>query len=339
MSNSRSGYHFAIIGCGKIATRHAENITRIGKLISVCDIENDKAIQLATNYNCAAFFSIDELLTSEKEIDIVVICTPNGLHAAHSIKALQANKIVLCEKPLCLSKKEGIQLQQAEANSSGKLFVVKSTRYNPAIIQLKEILDKKQLGKIYSFQLNCFWNRPDSYYESNWKGTLHLDGGVLFTQFSHYIDVLLWLFGDVEKINGFRKNLVHNKSIEFEDCGIVSVQMKNGILGGINWSINSFLKNMEVSLTVLAEKGTLKIGGEFMNEIKYQLLDGFAMKNLEKGNPNDYGTYKGSMSNHDKVYENLIRTLQDQTIPFATIEDGLKTVDFIETIYNSIPIS
>lgn len=331
---------FAILGCGKIAPRHAVEIIKHGELAAVCDTIKKNADDLAQSYHARAYYSVDDLLKKESELDVVAVCTPNGLHAEHAIKALQSGSHVLCEKPLCISAAEGLKMIDVSGKYKKKLFVVKSTRYNPALAALKNSLDEDQFGKVYSFQLNCFWNRPAAYYKDSWKGSLSLDGGTLFTQFSHYIDALLWLLGDIGSVSGTRKNFAHKGIIEFEDSGVVAVEMKNGTIGGINWSVNTFQKNMEVSLSLLAEKASIQIGGEYMNEIKYQLTVGGRLDiPATPGNANDYGFYKGSMSNHDKVYVNLIKALQDDNYPFTNAVDGLKTVEAIEKIYNSVSLS
>jgi predicted dehydrogenase len=252
---------------------------------------------------------------------------------------LKAGAHVLCEKPLCISTVEAWKMIDTAKATGKKLFVVKSTRYNPALVALKKLIDEKELGRLYSFQLNCFWNRPPAYYAESWKGTQLLDGGTLFTQFSHYIDAMLWLFGDMLTANGFRKNIAHKSSIEFEDTGSIAIEMENGMLGGLNWSVNTFQKNMEVSLTIIAEKGTISIAGEYMNKVEYQLTENAAIEIPDAGKANDYGFYQGSMSNHDKVYENLLKVLENEKHPFTHAVDGLKTVETIERIYNSVPLS
>jgi predicted dehydrogenase len=168
---------------------------------------------------------------------------------------------------------------------------------------------------------------------------LNTDGGTLYTQFSHYIDALLWLFGGMKSVKGFRKNQAHQSVVEFEDSGIAALEMENGMIGGLNWSVNTFKKNMEVSLTVIAEKGSIRIAGEYMNKTEYDLADGFSLDSGDIGNANDYGFYKGSMSNHDKVYENLVMALQDDQYPFTNAIEGLKTVEAIEKIYNCVALS
>lgn len=337
--NQMARLQFVIIGCGKIAPRHAAEIVKHGQLAAVCDIVPGKANELARTYNCKAYFHTDDLIAGEQGSGIAAICTPNGLHAAHSIQFLRAGYHVLCEKPLSISVLEADKMIKASEEYKKKLFVVKSTRYNPAIAGLKKILDENKLGKLFSFQLNCFWNRPPAYYTGSWKGT-ELDGGTLYTQFSHYIDALLWLFGDVKSLNGYRKNLNHKDIVLSEDTGVVTLEMQNGMIGGINWSVNAYMENMEVSLTVIAEKGSIRLGGSYMNKIEYQLTeDSCKLKVYESGNANHYGFYKGSMSNHDQVYANLIKALNDDSHPFTGAADGLKTVALIERIYNSVSLS
>lgn len=327
---------FAIIGCGKIAARHAEQAARHGELTAVCDIIPEKADALAAVYKARAYYCPEDLLKEEKQIDLVAVCTPNGLHSGHSILALRAGMNVLCEKPLCISSSDAAAMISTAEQAGKRLFVVKSTRYNPALISLKRILDQQKAGRPYSFQLNCFWNRPPAYYADSWRGTMAMDGGTLYTQFSHYIDALVWLFGEVRSVNGFRKNIAHGQSIEFEDSGVAAIEMENGMLGGLNWSVNAFQKNMEVSLAIVAEKASIRIGGEYMNKVEYELADGFTLGEGEDGRANDYGFYKGSMSNHDKVYENLMLALNDPSHPFTNAVDGLKTVETIERIYKAV---
>lgn len=334
-----SPVQFALIGCGRIAARHAEQMIKCGKLTAVCDVIKEKADTLAGQYNAKAYYSIDELLAAEKKISVVAVCTPNGLHAEHSVKALRTGYHVLCEKPLSISSVSAKEMMEAAEKNNRKLFVVKSTRYNPYLQSLKKVLDENKQGAIYSFQLNCFWNRPPAYYANSWRGTKTLDGGTLFTQFSHYIDALLWLLGDIKTVTGVMKNAAHKNSIEFEDTGVATLQMESGVIGGMNWSVNTFNKNMEVSLTVIAEKGTVKISGEYMNILEYEATDGFSLQQTGTTNAaNDYGFYRGSMSNHDKVYENLLPALKDDLHPFTYADDGLKTVEAIEKIYNSVSL-
>ena len=171
-----SKLRFAIIGCGKIAPRHAVEMIKQGELIAVCDIVKDKADALAKQFSANTYYTIKDLLTEEEKIDLIAICTPNGLHAEHSILSIQAGCNVLCEKPLCISTADSARMIATATKHQRKLFVVKSTRYNPALAALKKIVDNKSLGGLYSFQLNCFLNRPYEYYADSWRGSLSLDG-------------------------------------------------------------------------------------------------------------------------------------------------------------------
>jgi predicted dehydrogenase len=204
------------------------------------------------------------------------------------------------------------------------------------VAAVKKLISEKKLGKIYSVQLNCFWNRNNEYYQDSWKGTNDLDGGTLFTQFSHFIDLLYWMIGDVRKVYALTENFAHKGVIEFEDTGVVAMQFVNGVLGTIHYTVNAYNKNMEGSITIFAEKGTVKIGGQYLNELEYQSIEGLEIKDLPAGNrPNNYGNYVGSMSNHDKVYENLIDVLQNGAAITTNLFEGLKTVEIIDKIYQS----
>jgi UDP-N-acetyl-2-amino-2-deoxyglucuronate dehydrogenase len=322
----------AIIGCGRIGVRHAEQICRFATLSAVCDIIPAKADELGNAYHAKIYYSLDDLLHNEKDTDVISVCTPNGLHATHCIQSLAAKKNVLCEKPLCINVADGKKMIEAALANNKKLFVVKQNRYNPPVVFVKELLNTNALGKIFSFQLNCFWNRPAEYY-NNWKGTKDLDGGTLFTQFSHFIDLLYWYFGDASAVQSIKKNYQH-PNIAFEDSGIVLFEMQSGITGAMNYSVNSYQQNMEGSLTILAEKGSLKIGGQYLNELEYFNVENIPVPKLEKSNSaNVYGFYQGSMSNHDKVYQNLLLALDNDAHQFASAEEGLKTVEMIEKIY------
>lgn len=334
-----SKYKFAIVGCGQIATRHAEQIKKHGQLVAVCDVVNEKAVALGKIYSSKTYCSIEELLASEKDIDLVSICTPNGLHAGHSIKSLQAGKYVLCEKPMAITTASALQMIQAEKECGKRLFVVKQNRFNPPVAFIKKLIEENKLGTIFSFQLNCFWNRPASYYQSSWKGTKNLDGGTLFTQFSHFVDLLYWLIGDVAVVSGQRKNFSHKECIEFEDTGVAFLETRSGSIGTIHYTINSAKKNMEGSLTLFGERGTVKIGGQYLNELEYFSVEGESHPALPFGKPaNQYGFYEGSMSNHDKVYDEMIKAIEDPTHNFINSEETLKTIEIIEKIYNASPL-
>ncbi len=334
---NKSELRFALIGCGRIANRHAEHINNMAQLRAVCDIDKGKADEMAALYGAKAYYDVDELLATEKDIDVISICTPNGLHAQHSIKALRSGFHVLCEKPLATNVHDcGDMIKTAEMFNK-RLFAIKQNRFNPPVAAVKQAIDEGKLGKIYSVQLSCFWNRNPQYYENSWKGTLELDGGTLYTQFSHFIDLLYWLIGDVKTAKAFMNNYDHKGIIEFEDTGAVILEFYNGAIGTVNYTVNSYGKNMEGSLTIFGEKGTVKIGGQYLNEMEYQNIEGYKIENLPEGNKaNSYGSYQGSMSNHDHVYKNLIDVLSNNASISTSAFEGLKTVEIIDKIYSSV---
>jgi UDP-N-acetyl-2-amino-2-deoxyglucuronate dehydrogenase len=330
---------FAIVGCGRIGSRHAEYINKAGILAAVCDIDETKARALSANYNVPSYIDLNEMLANEPAMEVLVVCTPNGLHALHSIAASNAGKHVLCEKPMAIHATDCAAMITAAEKNNRMLFVVKQNRFNPPVVAVKQALEKNALGKIYSVQLNCFWNRDEAYYHNSWKGTQSLDGGTLFTQFSHFIDLLYWMFGDVKKVVALTDNFAHRGVIEFEDTGIVALQFESGALGSIHFTVNAFRKNMEGSLSIFAEKGTVKIGGQYLNELEYQCIDNYRIEGLPPGKPsNDYGTYQGSMSNHDKVYENVLAVLTENKEINTPACEALKTVEIINKIYNAASI-
>jgi predicted dehydrogenase len=309
----------------------------LGILKAVCDKVTDRANYLGQTHQALIYTDYDQLLSNIKDIDVISVCTPNGLHAEHSIKAFRHGFHVLCEKPMAVNVHDCEEMIKEAERANRRLFIVKQNRYNPPVAALKTIIEDGILGKVLSIQVNCFWNRGNEYYQqSDWKGTLALDGGTLFTQFSHFIDLLYWIFGDVKSVNALTRNLNHKKIIEFEDTGVAILEFHNGIIGTINYTVNSFGKNMEGSLTVFGEKGTVKIGGQYLNELEYQNIEDYVIKDLPRGNPpNYYGQYVGSMSNHNKVYENVIDVLTNGGTIGTIGFEGLKTVEIIEKIYNS----
>lgn len=326
-------YKFALVGCGNIAHRHAENINRVGTLLAVCDIDAGKANKLAKEYNCKAYYSIDDLLSAETGISIIVVCTPNGLHAEHSIKSLNAGKHVLCEKPMCLTTEEGCGMVNAANASNKKIFVVKQNRYNEPVQHVKKLLEENVLGKIFSFQVNCFWNRPQEYYLNSWKGSKNLDGGILYTQFSHFIDLLHWFLGDVETAKGYSHSYGNRYNFEIEDTGVAILKMKSGATGTLNYTINAHSKNLEGSFSIFGEKGSVKIGGQYLNTLEWFDVEGQTRPVFTTvPSANDYGFYQGSMSNHHKVYDDLVLSLHGNG-SLLQAKDAIATIAIIEKIY------
>lgn len=332
----RSDLRFAIVGCGRIAGRHAQQIARVGTLVATCDVVVDRAVKLAQEYNARHYGCLSDMLRDETGIDVVAICTPNGLHAEHALAALRAGCHVLCEKPMAISVADCGAMIQAAERANRRLFIVKQNRFNPPVAAVKELLDEGRLGRLYSVQLNCFWNRNADYYRDSWKGTLDLDGGSLYTQFSHFIDLLHWFVGDVKEAFAMVDNFANQPTVEFEDTGVVALRFHNGVLGTINFTTNAFAGNMEGSLTLFGERGTVKIGGQYLNELEYQRIENFEITNLPAGNPaNSYGQYQGSMSNHDHVYDNLVDVLTRSGVIATNGYEGMKTVEIIDRIYTA----
>ncbi len=329
--------NFAIVGCGRIGGRHAGHIKNNGNLVAVCDISPEKAEALAKEYGANAYTSLDEMLNKETNVDLVAICSPNGLHAEHSIKALKAGFHVLCEKPMAISVHDCGEMIKTAEDANRRLMIVKQNRFNPPVEAVKKLIKNGDLGKVLSIQLNCFWNRNEDYYQNSWKGTLDLDGGTLFTQFSHFVDLLYWLIGDIKDVEAYGGNFHHQNITEFDDNGVIILKFYNGALGTINYSVNSYGKNMEGSLTIFGSKGTIKIGGQYLNELEYQNIEGVKIENLPVGNTaNNYGQYQGSMSNHDRVYENVVEVLTKGGVIATNGFEGLKTVEIIARIYNKM---
>ncbi len=327
---------FAVIGCGHIGKRHAEMIGRNpeAELTALCDIKPKEQLGLE-KFDVPFYANIDELLTAAPPFDVLNVCTPNGLHTFHSLKGLEAFKHVVCEKPLGLSKAEVEQVLYKALNVSCQVFPVMQNRYSPPSVWIKNVIDSKVLGAIHMVQVNCYWNRDDRYYKKNdWKGTADLDGGTLFTQFSHFIDIMYWLFGDITDIKAHFNDFNHQKTTDFEDSGMVNFQFVNGGMGCINYSTSVWDNNLESSMTIIGAKGSVKIGGQYMNEVEVCHIQDYQMPELDPVNPaNDYGAYKGSAANHHYVIENVIDTLKGRNTITTNALEGLKVVEIIERIY------
>jgi UDP-N-acetyl-2-amino-2-deoxyglucuronate dehydrogenase len=327
---------FAVIGQGHIGKRHAEMIRRSPEceLVAVCDVLPKEKLGLG-NISENFFNDINDLLKSHPDVEVVNVCTPNGLHAEHALKILDQNRHVVVEKPMALSKADCEKIIYSALHHHKTVFCVMQNRYSPPSIWLKEIVEKKVIGDIYMVQLNCYWNRDDRYYKpGNWKGTQDLDGGTLYTQFSHWVDIMYWLFGDITNIQAKFADFNHQHTTAFEDSGFVSFDFVNGGMGSINYSTAVWDKNLESSLTIIGSKGSVKVGGQYMDQIEVCNIKDYSLPKLAETNPaNDYGAYKGSANNHHSVIENVVSTLKGQNKISTNALEGLKVVDIIERIY------
>ena len=308
---------FAIVGCGRIGKRHASmvNINEDTELVALIDINKEIEESLKEEFNVQVFKSIEDFILSNIEADVVNICTPNYLHASQAIIALKNGSHVVIEKPMALSKVDAEEVIHESLKVNKRVFCVMQNRYSPPSRWLKEVIDSGVLGKVYMANINCFWNRDDDYYQggaaSYWKGKLDKDGGTLFTQFSHFLDTMYWLFGDITNIKANFYDFNHQHTTEFEDSGIVQFDFVKGGAGSINYSTAVYGQNIESSLSIIGEKGSVKVGGQYMNEIVYCHIKDYEQPVLEDTlPPNDYGKYKGSAANHQFVIQNVVDALK-----------------------------
>ena len=330
---------FAVVGCGHIGKRHAAIIQNNPhcELTALCDVKPLDQLGLEAYSGIAFYSSIEDLLAADLTIDVVCICTPNGLHADQSVIALKHKKHIVCEKPMALTKEDCERIIETAKDASRQVFCVMQNRYSPPSAWLKEIMTQKYLGDIYMVQINCLWNRDEQYYKKEgWKGTKNLDGGTLFTQFSHFVDMMYWLFGDITNITATFRDFNHEKLTEFEDSGIVTFDFVRGGIGSIHYSTSVYDKNLESSITIIGSRGSIKVGGQYMNTVEYCHIQDYQLPILAPSNPpNDYGTYKGSAANHHYVFENVVETLHGDGTATTNALEGMKVVEIIERIYNS----
>lgn len=332
---------FAVIGCGHIGKRHAEMIwqNEESELIALVDIRKRDELGLDPKYkDVPVYASLKELINAKLDIDVINIATPNGLHAEQALLCLNSGYHVVVEKPIGLKKTDAEKLIFTALHRNKHVFAVMQNRYSPPSEWIKDLVDSGKLGNINMVQINCYWNRDERYYKpGNWHGDKNLDGGTLFTQFSHFIDIMYWLFGDIENIKGRMTDFNHKDTTDFEDSGILSFDFTDGGMGVLNFSTSCWDKNFESSITILAEKGTIKIGGQYMNEVEYCHVQDYEMPELKESNPpNDYGPYKGSAANHVYLIENVIDVLKGRAPITTNALEGLKVVDIIERMYQAV---
>ena len=328
---------FGVIGQGHIGKRHAEMIRRnlFTELVAVCDILPKEEVGLS-DISEKYYRSADDMLAHER-MDVVCVCVPNGLHAEMALKALEKECHVVLEKPMALTRTDAEQVISKSRDIGRKVFCVMQNRYSPPSVWLKEVVDSGRLGEIYMVQLNCLWNRDARYYHpGGWHGTADLDGGTLFTQFSHFIDIMYWLFGDITHIHARLRDFNHKELTAFEDSGCVTFDFLQGGCGCLNYSTAVWDCNLESSMTIVAEKGSIKVAGQYMNEVVYCHIKDYEMPVLAPSNPpNDYGPYKGSAQNHHYVIQNVVDVLTGQASITTNAQEGLKVVDIIERIYTA----
>ena len=327
---------FAGVGCGHIGKRHAEMIARNEEceLVGLVDVKSPSVVGI-DQFKVPFYSSLEELLQSDLQIDVINVATPNGFHAEHGMKVLESGRHLVIEKPMSLTKTDSEKLIFKGLQKHKQVFCVMQNRYSPPSVWLKDLLDAGTLGKVFMVQINCYWNRDERYYKpESWHGKADLDGGTLFTQFSHFIDLMYWYFGDIKNIQAKFADFNHAELTDFEDSGFVSFDFVTGGMGSINYSTSIWDKNLESSITVIGENGSVKVGGQYMNEVEYCHIKDYEMPELAPTNPgNDYGAYKGSAANHHYIIENVVDVLKGRSSITTNALEGLKVVDIIERIY------
>lgn len=325
---------YLLVGAGSIGRRHAAEIRRTGVLVGVCDLIESRAQALVGDDPVTVFTQLPEML-ARQEADILVICTPNGLHVEQSRLALEAGLDVLCEKPLAISLESAQSLQAVLSSSGRRLWIVKQNRFNPPVAYVKQLMNQQALGIIHAFQVTGAWQRPPSYYQNSWHGSRQLDGGTLYTQFSHFIDLLCWWLGPHKKVWDAQIRLVQPRAdMEIEDLGMAHIEMQQGALGNLFYTVNAYNQNMEGSITLYGEKGTLKVGGAYLNELSYHQVEGHTAPTLSQSlHPNQYAGYTGSMSNHPALYDTLVEEWQTGQALLPSWQEGLDAIALIDEIY------
>lgn len=336
-----STINFVVVGCGHIGKRHAEMISRNpeSRLLALIDVKDRDNLGI-DQYDVPFYHTLEDFLKSPEaqQTDVVNIASPNGFHASQAMQCLESRKHVVIEKPMALNKQDAEKVIFKALHVHKHVFAVMQNRYSPPSAWIKELIESNKLGQIYMVQLNCYWNRDNRYYKpESWHGKLDLDGGTLFTQFSHFIDLMYWLFGDIQNIQSRFNNFNHSKLTEFkEDSGVIQFEFVNGGMGCVNFSTSIWDCNLESSMTIIAENGSVKIGGQYMDKVEYCHVKDYPMPDLAPTNPgNDYGAYKGSAANHHFVIENVVDVLKGRNQITTNALEGLKVVEIIERMYQS----
>lgn len=322
-----------LIGCGRISEQHLRAIEYLKnqiELTAVCDNEQKKAEEIDLTRGISFYTNYRDLL-KRRDLDLVVICTPNGLHYPIGIAAAKAQKHALIEKPLAINLNEADDLIKTFKKNKKELWVVMQVRYNLALRSLKKIIEEGKLGKIYNATLTIRWSRPQSYFnEAPWRGTKLLDGGALLNQGIHYIDAFQWLLGEVESVYGKVARVAHN--IETEDEAFSLLRFKNGAYGLIEFSLCTYPRNLECSIAVLGENGTVKLGGKAIDEIELWEVRNCLKPNFRQIVPSGFG---GSSPNHLFVYQDIVNYLKNEQTVFFTGKESRKSLEIIEAIYKS----
>jgi UDP-N-acetyl-2-amino-2-deoxyglucuronate dehydrogenase len=326
---------FALVGCGRIAKNHIEALARHAEraeIVAVCDTRSEALQAAVAATGAAGFASLDALLAGS-DADIVVLATPSGLHPQQAMAVARAGRHVLSEKPMATKFDEGMAMVRACRDAGVKLFVVKQNRLNATVQLVKQAIEQGRFGRIFLSTVNVFWTRPQSYYDAApWRGRWDLDGGAFMNQASHYVDLLDWLVGPVDSVHAYTATL--DRDIEAEDTGVMSVRLRHGGLGSINVTMLTYPQNLEGSITILGEKGSVKIGGTAVNKIEHwQFVDQRPEDEAVKAASYDTGSVYGP--GHPLYYDNVIKTLRGEASAEVDGYEGLRSLEILIAAYRS----
>lgn len=324
-----------IIGCGRISKNHFESIGKHAdemELVSICEINEDVLKSHQSQYNVNAYTRLEDML-SQESLDIVAICTPSGNHSEQAMTIAKAGVHVMTEKPMATRWNDGLRMVKACDDARVRLFVVKQNRHNATLQLLKRAVEEKRFGRINMVHINVFWSRPQEYYDqAKWRGTWEHDGGAFMNQASHYVDLIDWLIGSVASVQAMTGTL--GRDIEVEDTGVLNVRWRNGALGSMSVTMLTYPKNYEGSITILGDKGTVKVGGVAVNDIQtWQFADERDYdKNIIEAN---YQTTSVYGFGHPLYYKNVIDVLRGETEPETDGREGLKSLEVLIAAYLS----
>jgi UDP-N-acetyl-2-amino-2-deoxyglucuronate dehydrogenase len=326
---------FALVGCGRIASRHIEALARHtedSELVAACDTDAARLQAAATSIGCQDYYSLTQMLR-ETSADAVILCTPSGLHSAQAIEAARSGRHVVTEKPMATRWTDGLEMVRACDQAGVRLFVVKQNRRNTTLQLLKRALERKRFGRIFMVIINVFWTRPQEYFSSaKWRGTWEFDGGALMNQASHYIDLVDWLIGPVESVQAYTATLA--RDIQVEDTATVGIRWRSGTLGSVNVTMLTYPQNLEGSITILGEKGTVRVGGVAVNRIdEWRFAE--ADPDDEIANHASYQTDSVYGFGHTGYYQNVIDTLRGNCEPDTDGREGLKSLEILIASYMS----
>ena len=324
----------AIVGCGRISVNHFKSIEKHSdniELIAVCDVDQDLLAEHAEKYGCSAYLDLQEMLLNE-QLDLVILCTPSGLHSDQTVVLARHKVHVMTEKPMATRWLDGVRMVKACDEAGVRLFVVKQNRRNTTLQLLKRAVEEKRFGKIHMVSLNVFWTRPQSYYDqAKWRGTWEFDGGAFMNQASHYVDLLDWLIGPVDKVQAMMST---TRNIEVEDTGVLNVRWRNGALGSMSVTMLTWPKNLEGSITILGEKGTVRVGGVAVNDIQLWEFEEPRDYDSEITTAN-YETTSVYGFGHPLYYENVIDVMRGDAEPETDGREGLKSLELLIAAYLS----